>query len=319
VPIVHPTPMPPVYAAPPMMMPVPLPAPMAMPMAMPPRAAAGTPMHGAMQSAPPMMFVPLAGTGSTRRQEELATLNVRDKPAAPTGNRRRMIVIVASSLTVVAIGIVVVIVALGGKPEAPAGGGSALVPGKPDPALSATVSIDAGAAVAIDAPMVTTDGSGSGSGSAEEVVEPPPSIAGDCAVEVASTPNGAEIYDAKGFRLGTAPQKVAVPCERTKLVLKKATYADTVRVVTPTKAGVKLKVAMAHAPMMVKVSSVPTGASVTVNGKPLGVTPTTIALPMLETSTLVFGKEGFASASAQVTPRQPNQAVQVQLKRRTRR
>lgn len=277
----------------------------------------------------PMAYVP-ASTGTLPQVDESSV-----RPRA-RGGHGKTIAVAALALVVVA-GVIAVIVAATRKPSAQAAAAD------PPPAPTKTVPRDGSAAPALverttnDPPsgsaVAPEVGSGSGSdaavaigsagsdGSAAGAVPddpPPPSIAGDCAIDVTSTPNGAEIYDARGFRLGTAPQRVPVPCERTKLVLKKATYADTARVVMPTKAGVKLKVALGHAPLVVKVSSVPSGAAVAVNGRPMGVTPTTIPLPMLETSTLVFTKEGFASESAKVTPRQPNQAVQVQLKRRRR-
>ena len=68
----------------------------------------------------------------------------------------------------------------------------------------------------------------------------------------------------------------------------------------------------------IKVSSSPAGASISVNGKSVAVTPTTMKLPAFETSTVTFSKDGYNVESQKVTPKQNNQTVHAQLKKKKR-
>jgi hypothetical protein len=116
--------------------------------------------------------------------------------------------------------------------------------------------------------------------------------------------------------LGTTPTRLKFPCGvEIKLSFRKPRFAFTERKYTPTAAGKPLKVALARPTYLVKVSSTPSGATVAVGGKPQGVTPTTIRLPINETSTLTISKEGFATESQKITAKQNNQAVHTTLRR----
>jgi hypothetical protein len=165
-------------------------------------------------------------------------------------------------------------------------------------------------------PMVAD---GSGSGSADSGSAAMPTIA-ECIVDVVTNPTEVGIFDERGLQLGTSPAQVKVPCGSTRLILRKETYAETIRPVVATTDGTaKLRAALAHASLSVKVSSTPAGATVSVGGKSKGVTPTTMQLPMLESSTIVFTKDGFQTESEKIVPRQSNQAVHAQLKRKGQR
>jgi hypothetical protein len=65
-----------------------------------------------------------------------------------------------------------------------------------------------------------------------------------------------------------------------------------------------------------RVSSSPMGASITVNGKAMGATPTLIKLPGFEPATIVFAKDGFDPDTERVTPRQNNALVNAKLKKK---
>jgi len=151
------------------------------------------------------------------------------------------------------------------------------------------------------------------------VVAPPPVAPTDCTVDVTSSPSGAEILHGKDV-LGTTPATLTLPCgTQTRLVLRKSRFAPTPRTVTPTAKGVKLRVALAKPQFSVKVSSSPTGATITSNGKTLGVTPTVIKLPANEPATIVIAKPGFTADARKITPKQNNTTVHASLKKKGRR
>ena len=65
--------------------------------------------------------------------------------------------------------------------------------------------------------------------------------------------------------------------------------------------------------------STPAGATISLNGKSVAVTPTTMKLPAFELSTVTFSKEGYAIESQKITPKQNNQTVHAVLKKKPRR
>jgi hypothetical protein len=71
--------------------------------------------------------------------------------------------------------------------------------------------------------------------------------------------------------------------------------------------------------LAIKASSTPAGATIVVDGKPRGVTPSTIMLPGGTASTIELTKEGFESDRQRITPRQNHQSLHVVLKRKPRR
>jgi hypothetical protein len=140
----------------------------------------------------------------------------------------------------------------------------------------------------------------------------------ECTFDVTSIPAGAEVLLDKGV-VGTTPAKLTHPCDvELKLTFRKARFLSAERKYTPTSAGKPLKVALARPTFSVKVSSTPSGATVTVGGRAQGVTPTTIRLTANEQSTLTFSKEGFTTATMQVTPKGNNLTVTSTLKRAPR-
>ncbi len=279
------------------------PTPMHVPMA-PPMAPMALPM------APPMR--PLTDTGAAAYYRASDSVNnampVRDIDAPV--KRRRWLVIILSTITVIALGVGVLWFVMHDNKTPP-----------PKVPVHAVLPAEIGSG---------SGGSGSGSGSASAEIVPvvvvdagvPASAdaastaTAECSVDVVTAPPGVDILDEKDLQIGVSPQKLVLPCGPARLGFRKATYAETARNVVATAAGAKLRVALGHATFSVKVSSTPAGASISVGGKPKGFTPTTVQLPMLETSTIVFAKDGFAGESEKITPRQNNQAVHVTLKKK---
>ncbi|MDQ3341330.1 MAG: PEGA domain-containing protein [Myxococcota bacterium] len=153
---------------------------------------------------------------------------------------------------------------------------------------------------------------------AEAAVEPPAKPPRDCIVDVSSTPNGAEIVKDKQV-VGTTPTKLTLPCGvEAKLVLRKGKLGSVPRTVKPTEAGTKIRVAFTKQMLSVKVTSSPPGATITMGGKSLGVTPAMVKLPAQEAATLSIAKPGFGAETQKITPKQNNQAVHVTLKKKAR-
>src|SRR5262249_58269276 len=109
--------------------------------------------------------------------------------------------------------------------------------------------------------------------------------AAKCVVDVSTPPDDAEIVI--GDRsAGRTPFKLELPCNaEAKLLVRKHGYFGVTRAVTPTTDPMELKVELPRAVYQLKVSSTPAGATVTVNGKSGGVTPTTVKVTAYEPTT----------------------------------
>jgi hypothetical protein len=234
--------------------------------------------------------------------------------------RRRVAIVVVSALVAVAIGIVVLAV-LRGKHHA--GTPTSTDPGKsgpgavapPDPPASppapahaaAKSPVEPSAAVPRNAAVVLASDAAAGAA---------PSEAGTCFAEVSSVPAGAEIVIDQANVIGTTPQKVTLPCGHPiELLIRKGRFVPVTRTITATSDGVKLKLTLAKPTFLIKVSSMPAGATITMNGKSLGVTPTTVKIPAFEASTLTIAKDGYATETEKVTPKSNGVAVHTALKK----
>jgi len=133
---------------------------------------------------------------------------------------------------------------------------------------------------------------------------------------VSSVPSGAEIIIDETRVIGTTPQKVALPCGKpVDLLIRKGKLVAANRTVTPTPNGARVRVALARPTFLVKVSSTPPGATITLNGRSLGVTPTTVKVPAGESSALMIVKDGYATETETVAPKSNGLAVHADLKR----
>jgi len=90
-------------------------------------------------------------------------------------------------------------------------------------------------------------------------VNPPP---GECSVDVTSTPAGAEVLIDKEVA-GTTPAKLMLKCDvEAKLVVRKTRYVSANRSITPTAAGLRIKVALGKTMLSVKRKSLCTWSAV---------------------------------------------------------
>ena len=234
--------------------------------------------------------------------------HVGDSTSQIAGRRRRVIIIVASAALAVTIGIIVVLAAGGsGKADAMKDDGSA----PPPRHAIAPATPDAATAVTAATP--------------DAAIAAPPPVAADaaapsCFANVSSVPDGVDVSLDDGPTVAQTPARVQVPCgAKVKINFKKAPLQAQVRVVTGTSDDITVaKVTLAKALGMVtlRVSSSPQGASITVNGKPMGATPTVVKVLGGESSTIVLAKDGYDPDTERVTPRANNQLVTAKLKKK---
>ena len=245
-----------------------------------------------------------------------------DEPYAAESQRRKRVLLIAVGSAVAAVALVVVIImATGGKKTSAStrndGSASAKVTmGSSSITMTPTATTGSGSAT----PAVGSAGSGSAAVAIEPPKPPPPppdKQEGQCQVEVKSDPSGAQVAIDKDT-LGATPGTFNLPCDaEVKLKIYKKGYFGQIKTVTPTADGAKVDVALAAATFTVKVTSAPAGATITVGGKPMGVTPTSIKLPAFSASTIVLSKDGFTPDTQKVTPKQNGMAHHVTLKKLT--
>jgi hypothetical protein len=129
-------------------------------------------------------------------------------------------------------------------------------------------------------------------------------------------PTGAEIVLDQASVIGTTPQRVALPCGRpVELLVRKPHLVPSTHTITPTPEGAAVQFVLVRQTFLVKVSSTPPGATVTLGVKSLGVTPTMVKVPAFESSTLSIAKDGYETESETVAPRGNGTAVHTVLKK----
>jgi hypothetical protein len=233
-------------------------------------------------------------------------------PVAPA-RRGRLIIVVISALIAAAIGAGVLFKLTRHEPST----GAPPEPAKTVPKAAAIAPASDNTAVKLSAvpqgamPHATSATLAAPMASGDR----PTAAAPTCFADVASQPAGAEIVVDQAV-VGTTPSKIALPCNApVDVVVRKAHLLAVTRTVTPTADGAPVRVALARPMFLVKVSSMPAGATITMNGKPLGVTPTTIKINAFEPATLSLSKDGYATEAEQVTPKANGIAVHTVLKK----
>jgi hypothetical protein len=110
-----------------------------------------------------------------------------------------------------------------------------------------------------------------------------------------------------------------MPCgSEMKLIVRKQAYYTSSKAITATEAHTPVAIALAKALFSLKVTSMPPGATITVSGKTMGVTPTTIKLPAYQATNITLTKDGFTTDTQKLTVKQNNMAHFVALKRALR-
>ncbi len=259
------------------------------------------------------------------------------------GRRRHIIIVLATAIVAVVIGIIVLAKLTGqsepspptNKPApgaaTPAPGTQAVTPGaRPATTNLAAVPGDAHAVAAVAAPPPAAAATGSPTAATAPTATAPaaPAAAAPaaraaapaCYADIASQPSGAEIVVGASKILGTTPQKLALPCgAKVELTIRKSRLVSATRTITPSSELTRVRVTLGKPTVQVKVSSTPPGATITLNGRSLGVTPTTVKVPAFEASMLSITKDGYVPGTEKVSPKASGSSVHATLKKVERR
>jgi hypothetical protein len=264
------------------------------------------------------------GVGFFRESGDIPRLETNDEMSRAAQKRKRRMIVIAASAAAALLLVIIVLLATGGDdkkpaekkvPEkasttAPAPTPEVAPPTPPEPApTKAAVVPEESPPDEIemdDKPAVV------------DAVKKPEEVAAaptDCAVTIQSVPPQAELSIGAEAK-GPTPVTMTLPCGvAVKVSLKKQRYQTMTRDVTPKPNGKPLKITLARNTFTVKVSSSPQGATVTLGGKTLGMTPTTVKVPAFEASTLRIAKDGYAPETQKVSPKNNNSSVNVTLKK----
>jgi hypothetical protein len=245
-------------------------------------------------------------------------------PIDPAHARRRgLIIALVIAVAAVLIGIAATLALRAARPRAP----SSVPPVAKPPAAVAPPAPSAPAAVEPPAAGSAASAASIPAGS-DPTAAPttpsapsaaPPAPAAACFADVVSQPAGAEIVRDQTTVIGTTPQRVALPCGAPiELVIRKARLVPVTRTVTPTPTATPLQVTLVRQTVLVRVSSTPAGATVTLGGKSLGVTPTMVKVPAFEASLLAIAKDGYETETERVAPRANGGSIHAVLKKSDR-
>jgi hypothetical protein len=219
----------------------------------------------------------------------------------PAGKRQRNLILGIAG-AVILLGIVIVVLALHGR-----GDGSSKVATPPRDGSN-----DRGSATA----RVVVPPAGS-----DAVADAHAQAPTTCTIDLQTTPPGADVAldSDKGNVLGTTPGTFTLPCDaETKLLIKRSHYVSLVKSVTATASPQQLTVKLSRIVFAVKVTSAPPGATITVGGKTVGVTPTTIKVPGFDPVAVTVTKDGYATDTQKLAVKQNNYAHHVVLKKAAR-
>ena len=243
---------------------------------------------------PPLVVNASASSPSLKSHDETEHVSfMTDAIAmAPKKKRRTMLIAAIAAFVVLATAATIFITGIGKHKQAPA--------------IALVAPADAAVAVVVDAPR--------------EAVTPPVAVdAGvaapaTCSVDVTSSPVGAELSIDKTV-VGTAPATLQLPCGvATKIFAKKDKWGSATKAFTASATATKLTIKIPAPLFQLKVTSIPSGATITIAGKVVGITPTTIKVPAFAGSTITLSKDSYAPDTQRVTAKQNNATHMVTLK-----
>ncbi len=144
---------------------------------------------------------------------------------------------------------------------------------------------------------------------------PPVVGSGPCNVVVNTTPAGS-IVQLDGNNMGPSPITVATTCDKHRLDISHARYASTSKLVTLA-AGkpANVEVTLSRPTHVVTVTSQPSGATIFIDGRSAGTTPTKMSVLGFVTLKLELKKTGYQTATAKLYSKVPQDTVSVRLMR----
>lgn len=142
---------------------------------------------------------------------------------------------------------------------------------------------------------------------------PPVVGGGPCKVVVATTPAGSIVMlDDKA--VGPSPITVAASCDKHKLDISHPRYQSTTKLVTLAQGkDESLDVTLMRPTHTVTVNSTPSGATIYIDGRSAGTTPTKMSVLGFTTLKLEFKKTGYQPATKKLYSKLPQDTVSVRL------
>jgi len=251
-------------------------------------------------------------TGFFRETGEVPHYPSESTDAINPSRKRTLVIAIGGALAITAV-LVVVVFALGGskkKAKRDTGSSTPIV----DIGSGSAIGSGGGSAGSNVAMIQPPDGSNGSNHDVEPPVDAGIAAPQTCAVDVTSSPTGAEVAIDKTNVLGTTPVTIQLPCGvETKLYVRKAKYNGTIKSFTASAENTKVLVKLAPPMIQVKVTSVPPGATITVGGKVVGITPSTIKLPA-QGASITLSKDGYVPDTQKIAPK-ANGAHHVNLKK----
>jgi hypothetical protein len=142
-------------------------------------------------------------------------------------------------------------------------------------------------------------------------------VAGDgpCKLEINTTPAGTMVQ-VDGQQVGPSPITVNGPCTKRRVDLSHPRYKTEQRfiVLTPDKPGT-LDVTLARPTHNLTVTSNPSGAIVSINGRRAGTTPTKVQLMGFSGIDVTIEKPGFEKVTKRVYSKVPDDSLSVSMRR----
>jgi hypothetical protein len=238
--------------------------------------------------------------------------------------RRKRLLVIGVFVAVAIAATLAIVLLVGGHKSTGASDGSAVAaPNAPNGSGNGTAADPVGSGRPSTAAVVAAPSDSAPSTAPEQapvaVPVDAPVTSTTCSVDLTTTPPGAQVAREDGTPLGTTPGTFDVPCgSEMKLVVRKQAYYTSTKAVTATEAHTAVAIPLAKAVFSLKVTSMPPGATITVSGKMMGITPTTIKLPAFQPTNITLSKDGFTPDTQKLTIKQNNMAHFVSLKRQLR-
>jgi hypothetical protein len=144
--------------------------------------------------------------------------------------------------------------------------------------------------------------------------EGPPVVGtGPCKVVVVTTPAGS-IVQLDGNSIGPSPITVAATCDKHKLDISHARYQSTSRFVSLVEGKPEtVEVTLSRPTHIVTVTSTPPGATIFIDGRSAGTTPTKLSVLGFTTLKLEFKKTGYQPTSTKLYSKVAHDKVAVKL------
>jgi hypothetical protein len=118
-----------------------------------------------------------------------------------------------------------------------------------------------------------------------------------------------------GKLVGSTPFHLELPCHAATATFRRTRYLSKDVAFTPTSDGANVSARLERPSFTVKIYSTPTGATVTISGKPAGKTPLTTKAPGFEAVNVVFKKDGYAPATAKLYAKSNGTSMKATLRR----